>query len=133
MKVKRVVMLSDTDAVVHLQPSWLARLFGAQDLVCELVKLPDEDAWKNAPTWFSKHTNEKLAFMHWGSLIRRAMEFQPLESDPPVDESGAVSLPNARALRASSQGRRLLSSAALEEVCMHCGRPGCTRHYGADA
>jgi hypothetical protein len=91
MRVDRVVMHSSTSATVYLQPSWWERLFGAKVLVCDIERKRDVDE-EGALTGRSKHTGEKLGWMHWGSLIHRALEFQP-------EASEATSLPVARSLK----------------------------------
>ena len=74
MRVLRVVMLTREHAVLHLRPSWLARLFGAPDLVVELEHANDSRV--------SKYTRTALGYMNYGGIIRAAMEGYPLESAP---------------------------------------------------
>lgn len=79
MKILKTVMYTPVSATVYLQPSWLARLFGAKTIACELER---RDARKHydeeeGPTaWRSKHTGERLYRMRWGSLLKHALEFQ---------------------------------------------------------
>lgn len=81
MRVQRVVMHSATSATVYLQPSWLARLFGARDLVCEVERRgarKGHDEEEGPVAWRSKHTGKRLGWMKHGSLIEHALECQPV-------------------------------------------------------
>jgi hypothetical protein len=71
------VVLSDGGlrAYVTLSPNWLARLFGAQRLVVELIK--DPDALYEREVWKSALTRRDLPSMDHGSMIRCALEAQP--------------------------------------------------------
>jgi hypothetical protein len=88
MKVRRVVLLTREHAVIHLTPSWLARLLGAKDLVVELEY--------DYPNWVSRYTRERLGWIKHSTIIKAAMEAYPLEQSPAVDEAGVVSLPRAK-------------------------------------
>jgi len=74
VKVQRVVLLTQEYAVLHLRPSWWARLRGARDLVVELVY---EDR-----RWISKFTRTPLSHMNHSGIITAAMEGYPLEDAP---------------------------------------------------
>ena len=75
MRVRRVVLLTREHAVLHLRPSWLARLFGAPDLIAELEY--------EKPNWVSKYTRTSLSHMHHSSLINEAMQAYPI-CDAPI-------------------------------------------------
>jgi hypothetical protein len=89
MKILRVVFHTPESATVWLQPSWLARRFGAPTLMCELErraarKAHDEE--EGPVGWRNKYTGKRLGWMKWGSLLERALEFQATEQapEPPV-------------------------------------------------
>lgn len=85
MKVVRVAMLADDYAVVHLRPSWLARLFGAKDVMCELVYLPhgyradEKSLYLSGSGWHCKRTHKHIGYMRHSSLLEYALQFQPLQ------------------------------------------------------
>lgn len=78
MRVRRVVLLTREHAVLHLRPSWLARLFGAPDLVVEL----EVEVKYDTTNWVSKYTRTALSHMNHSSLIRGAMEAYPIDDTP---------------------------------------------------
>lgn len=91
MKVLSVEIHSETSATVILRPNWLARWFGAKDLVCELERRgarKGHDEEEGPVGWRSKYTGQRLGWMHWGPMIERALVYQPHEK-----------LPSARMLR----------------------------------
>jgi hypothetical protein len=61
-------------ATVRLTPCWLARLFGARELVCELKY--------QAPYWITIGTGEMLGYVKHGSLIKEALDFVPVAAVP---------------------------------------------------
>jgi len=58
-------------ATIVVRPHWLARLFGAQDLVYELEYDLDDERW------VGKYTRDPLSHMSEGTMLRRALEAQP--------------------------------------------------------
>lgn len=96
MKVKRVVMLASDHAVVHLSPSWLARLFGAKDVVCELQWfLSPCESPSSYSGWHNVHSRRHIDYMPHSSLLRSALEFQPLQIG---DKDAPIAVPEARLL-----------------------------------
>lgn len=87
MRVLRVEMLTSTSATVILRPSWLARLFGAKDLVCELERRAarkGHDEEEGPVGWRNKYTGQRLGWMKWGSMMQCALEYQPYDRQLPV-------------------------------------------------
>jgi hypothetical protein len=83
--------LTQEHAVLHLRPSWLARLFGAKDLVVELEY--------EYPWWVSRYTREKLGWIKYSTLIKNAMEGYPLETPARwIDAPDETVLPRATLL-----------------------------------
>lgn len=95
MKVKRVTMLAEDHAVIHLSPSWLAKLFGAKDVVCELQWFVTDPKTNTRAGWHSVHSGRHIDYMRHGSMLERALEFQPLQAD---DKGESITLPEARLL-----------------------------------
>lgn len=91
MKVLRVVRLTQEHAVLQLRPSWLARLFGAKDIVCELERCDGH--------WVSKYTRERLGWCKHSTLLKDAMEGYPLEESGAYDEDDDTALPKAVLLK----------------------------------
>lgn len=78
MKVLRIVMRSSRQATIYLRPGWLAQLFGAQDVVCELQRGPND--YPNEINWHHRYTGRALCMMPYGDIMTRALEFQPLDA-----------------------------------------------------
>ena len=70
------VAVSGTHAVVRLRPGWLARLFGAPE---RIVELEWDDEWVR---WRSVTTKQWLRDMNYGTMIRDALEAQPIADLP---------------------------------------------------
>lgn len=82
MKVLRVEMLTSTTATIILRPNWIARLFGAKDLKCELERRgarKGHDEEDGPVGWRDKYTGTRLGWMKWGSKIQCALQYQPHE------------------------------------------------------
>jgi hypothetical protein len=85
VRVVRVERPADDVAIVYLQPSWLARLFGARLLCCRLKRV-DRDNWRGA-------SGLDLCHMDHGALIRAGLDCSPVDND---------SLPVARVVEEAS-------------------------------
>lgn len=89
MRVLRVVFHTAESATVWLQPSWLARFFGAKILMCELERRDarkGHDEEEGPTAWRSRYTGKRLGWMKWGSLLEHALQYQVSEQagEPPV-------------------------------------------------
>lgn len=58
----------DTKAIVTLRPNLLARIFGAKDLKCMIIR-------EKASTWISELTDRALHTIPYGNKILHALEF----------------------------------------------------------
>jgi len=68
------VECSGDRATVRLTPGWLARLFGACELRCELKR--------RAPYWVTVGTERTLGYVKHGILIEEALDFRPVTAPP---------------------------------------------------
>jgi len=59
-------------ATIVLRPSWIRRLFGASDVVCELV-------W-NGTVWCTRYTRERVSHIPYAGVIEQALRMQPIKA-----------------------------------------------------
>jgi hypothetical protein len=72
------VAISETRATVILTASWIDRFFGAKPIRCELYRSPHVPGAQ----WESLHTGRMIYELPYGSIIREAIELQPIEELP---------------------------------------------------
>ena len=85
MRVVSVTFNGDIDeAEVVLQPSWLARLFGALERRVPLYWDEDDQQWR------SQSTGSAVYNLEYGGLIRDALERPPLPRTPALPSPASV-------------------------------------------
>lgn len=86
MRVHRIAFVDGGDrALVELEPSAIARFFGARYVCVELLRNENRQAlskgWDTSP-WYSKRTNRPLHRLPHGRMILRALDAQPMVEIP---------------------------------------------------
>ena len=76
-----LVQRHDDRAIVRLTPSWLARVFGARAVLCELERRP---VLYGPPQsrWYAAGTGREVDSLPYGVLIRDALDFTPVATPP---------------------------------------------------
>lgn len=86
MKVNRITFLDNgSSALVELEPSAIARFFGAKYRCVELIRndwrMNNSSGWDKSP-WYSKRTDRPLQKIRHGWKIIHAMDAQPAQEIP---------------------------------------------------
>lgn len=82
----RCVSYTETSATVVLEPSWLARLFGARAVAVDIVKCKSYcgqklDVLGSKLEWYTASSETRVADMSDGAEILRALDFREVGTD----------------------------------------------------
>lgn len=69
-------------ATVRLTPSWLARLFGARETMCELNYHAGDADLDIKAGWYTAGTGRAVRDLWHGDEIRDALDFVPVDPPP---------------------------------------------------